>query len=205
MNRQEFIQTLVELLITIDRGMVSFETPLPEAVEEGVRTTVASFGDEVLPILHATLSNLPSDVDPKSLIDVLGKINNPHSVPYIVEFHRNHSNFLSGLMAMNVLRKLETEQGYLYMGELLVAQAQGDQTAFNTGAEIVVACLSLSEWSNERAIPFLTEAIRIRDIQGMPEAAINALARYPQAHDFLNNLAVGDPSLKELIDKALSQ
>jgi len=90
------------------------------------------------------------------------------------------------------------------MGELLVAEAHGDQSAFNTGAEIVVACLSLGEWRNERAIPFLIEATRIRDIQGMPEAPINALATYPKAHDFLNNLAVDDPPLKELIDKALS-
>ncbi len=204
MNRQEFIQTLVTLLVTIDRGMSAFDTPLPEKVEESIKLALIGFGNEAIPILHENLSRFAPDVDLNSLIEVLGIIRNPSSTSYIIEFHKNHSSFLSGLVAMNALRKLRAEAGYLYMSELLLRQSAGDQTAFNTSAEIVVACKSLGEWDDPQAMKPLMEATRIRDIQGMPEAAIDALAKYPKAHNFLKNLAVEDPSLKELIAKVTS-
>jgi hypothetical protein len=204
MNRQEFIQTLVELLVTVDRGMLAFDTPLPEAVEEGVKRAIIGFGHEVIPALHTILSNISGDIDPRSLVEVLGNIGDPSSAPYIIDFHKNRSNFLSGLISMNALRKLRAEEGYSYISELLELQAQGDQTAFNTGAESIVACMSLGEWNDPRAIKPLMAAISIQGIQGLPEAAVNALAKYPQAHTFLKNLAIEVPSLKEVIDKATS-
>ncbi len=196
-----FIRDLVTLLVRLDRGMLEFEEPLPRGVEVGIMDAVVVLGDQALAPLHDALTNSwSSDGGGTYLIDVLGRIGNPASVPILIEHHRNHADFMSGSAAMSALRAIKAEDGCGYMGECLVRCAEGDERAFNTGLEKTIASSALGEWRDPRAIMPLMHATRIHDRgNNMPETAICSLARYPEAHPFLRDLARREPSLQGLI------
>lgn len=204
MSTLRFIQDLVELLFRLDQGMQEFEEPPPEQVKEGVMRAVIGFGEQALPAIHKRFAEAPSEVGP-TVLDVLGEIANPDSASYIIDFHKHHADFLSGAAAISALKKLKAGAGYSYLCDLLIRRSQGDKRAFNTNLEIVIACQALGEWKNSRAIEPLVEALRIRDTHGeMPNAAINALATYPEAQQRLLELAEREPALKEIIHQSLS-
>ena len=205
MGTSAFIRDLVALLVRLDRGMLEFEEPLPRGVEVGIMDAVVALGDQALAALHEALtSSWSSDGGGARLIAVLGRIGNPASVPILIEHHRNHANFMSGSAAMSALRAIKADDGYAYMGECLVRWTEGDKRAFNTGFEKAIASSALGEWHDPRAIMPLMHATRIHDPgNNMPETAIRSLARYPEAHPFLRDLAGREPSLHGLIEGVL--
>jgi HEAT repeat protein len=204
MGREKFIKDLVELLVRIDKGMLEFDEPLPSAVEAAITQAVIAFGEEALPELHTHLADSSPDIDFVQLVDVIGDIGSPTSIPYLINKHQNAS-FMSGAAAIQALRKIGTDESYLYFGDLLAKRASGDVYVINSGVEIQIACQALGEWGDERAIPFLERATAIYDPNSMPETAIRALAKYPKAHPFLRELAKRKISLKKLIDEIFQE
>lgn len=203
MDRSDFIKELLKLLVKIDGGMVEFSEPLPQGAAEGLVSAIASFGEEALPELHRLFADLPPKTDFVYVIDVLGEIGSPLSAPFLIEYHSHYASYISGTAAIQALKKISTEPAYLYLGNLLIQYTSG-KPAFNTGAEIPVACEALGEWNDDRAIGFLEQATRIHDPNRMPVTAIEQLAKYPQAHPFLSELAQSNPLLKVMIENALN-
>jgi hypothetical protein len=107
---------------------------------------------------------------------------------------------MSGAAALNALKKIKYDASYEYMGEILVKVANGDRFAINSSYEPVVACNVLGEWNDVRAIPYLMNAIHIKNGNDMPEVAILALSKYPAAKPFLDELAANDPFIKEILE-----
>jgi hypothetical protein len=195
MSRAIFIQDLVELLLRLERGMQEFETPLPQQTEESLITAVAAFGDEALPTLLTRFTDSFTNIGHGYIghgyiIEVLERIGNPAAVPALIAFHQNYGNYDSRAGAMSALRKLDTEQAYTYMSEVLTRYALGNTRVVDSPLELVIACRALGEWGDLRAIPPLMAAAQIHhEPAGMPQAAIQALGRYPAAQKFLAKLA----------------
>lgn len=202
MGRSEFIHDLIDLLIRMDRGMMEFEEPLPRTAVESIVSAVVSFGHEVVPRLNTLLAEEPEDMDFTYLVDALGMIGHPSSVPYIIDKHR-HASFVSGAAALSALKTIRTDEALEYLGRVLTQYSAGDERVIESAIELVIACQALGEWGDHRAISPLKDATRIQGLQGMPDAAIQALAKYPQGHQFLHELADREPSLKGMIKHAL--
>jgi hypothetical protein len=202
MSTAAFIEDLVALLVRFDRGMLEFEEPPPHEAGQGLADAVIAFADAAVPALHAALTDGWSSggVGPL-LIDVLGEIGHASSVPYLIEHHRSHADYMSGTVAMQALRKLRSNEGYEYMAEMLARTAEGDWTAINTGHEVVVACMALAEWDDPRAIGALVQATKIRGGFGMPAAAVEALAQRAEGLRLLPDLAERDPAVREALDR----
>jgi hypothetical protein len=109
---------------------------------------------------------------------------------------------MSGMAAVQTLINISTDESYLYLGNLLVQHTSG-KNVFNSGAEIPITCEALGGWRDERAIPFLKQATMIHDPNAMPETAIRQLAKFPNTHQFLHELAQREETLKKLIDEVL--
>lgn len=204
MGREEFIDDLIGLLVRIDRGMEEFTEPLPVDAEKGVMQAIISFGEEILPQLHSTFKTLWSQTDAVHLIDILGVIGNPSSIPYLIEFHSQYASFLGGIVAVRAMKNIGTEEVYTYFGSLIVRHKSGENI-FNSGAEIPIVCEALGDWNDERAVSFLEMATTIHNPNHMPETAIRQLIKYPGTHEFLNQLAEREVSLKPLIDKIIHE
>ena len=202
MSREDFIEALVRLLIRLDCGMLEFERPVPEGVREGIENAVVSFGHEAVATLHQALSDDATDSDPSSIVDALARIGEPESAKHIIEFHKEHSSYISGLTSVNALRVLRSEDGYLYLADLLRRASDGDSTGFNSGTEIIVACKALGEWNDIRAVPPLKKVLQLSDIPGLAETAILALVVYPEAHPFLKELASSEPLFSGVIESS---
>jgi hypothetical protein len=177
MERKAFIDDLIGLLIRMERRMEAFTEPLPKGVEKGVMEAIVSFGEEALPELHNKLTSLQSQMGFIYLIDILGDIGDESSIPYLIEFHRNHTDFMGGVAAVRAMKKIGTEEVYLYLGNLLIEYLSG-KNLFNTQFEITLACEALGDWNDERAIPILEQATTIHNHNLMPETAIKQLAKY---------------------------
>jgi hypothetical protein len=202
MSTTAFIEDLVALLVRFDRGMLEFEEPPPEEARQGLANAVIAFADAAVPSLHAALvDGWSSDGVGPLLIDVLGEIGHGSSVPYLIEHHKSHADFMSGTAAMQALRKLRSNEGYEYMVEVLSRTAEGDWTAINTGHEVVVACRALAEWDDPRAIGALVQAATIRGSFGMPEAAVEALAQRAEGRRLLPDLAARDPAVRDALER----
>lgn len=204
-SKQSFIHDLVDLLIRIDRGMLEFEAPLPIEAEEGIKVATAAFGEEALPLLHKVVGEQKAENTLTSLTDVLGMIGDPTSVPYLIELHSKFADYESGLAAVQALRKIGTEDAYLYLNRQLMQYLAGEKYVFDSGIEIAVTCKALGEWRDERAIPALQQANGIRNPNGMPRTAIEQLATYPQSHAFLNELADQNDELRDMIRDCLKK
>ena len=205
MSTLGFIQDLVELLFRLDRGMLEFDAPPPEQAKEGISRAVNAFGEQAPPALHQRFAELPAEDGPV-VLDVLGEIASADSAPYIIDFHKHYADFLSGAAAISALRKLKADTGYAYLRNLLIRISRGDKKAFNTKLEFIIACQALAEWQNSVAVEPLKEAIHVVEAQGgAPEAVVQALARYPQKHQFLQTLGISKPSLQAMISQTLSQ
>ena len=202
MSTTAFIKDLVALLVRFDRGMLEFEDPPPRQAEQGLADAVIAFADSAVPALHAALvAGWSSGGVGPLLIGVLGEIGHASSVPYLIEHHKSHADFMSGTVAMQALRKLRSTEGYEYMAEVLARTAAGDWTAINTGHEVVVACMALAEWDDPRAIEALAQATAIRGGFGMPEAAVEALSQRVEGLRLLPDLAERDPAVREALER----
>lgn len=202
MSTVAFIKDLVALLARIDHGMLEFEEPLPDEVERGIKDAVIGFGEAALPALHQTLQeSWSSHSDLPHVIDVLGSIAHPSSIPYLIEQHRNHSSSMSGTAAIAALRKMQAPAGYDYIGGVLIRGGEGDATVFNTGHEAIVACAAMAEWDDPLALAALVQATNIRWPHGMPEAAIDAIARKKEGRLILLELAERDPTLRAAVGR----
>lgn len=182
--------------------MLAFEEPLPIGVQENLLHAVTAFGKEILPILHRRLQESDYSGMAGFVIYALGDIADPSSTPYLIECHK-HGTFMTSAAALASLRKLRTPDGYEYMGKLLIEWAQGNKRVFNSGLEMVIACKALGEWGDSRAITPLMQATHISHADGMPRVAIEELAKFAQAHQFLRELGDREPSLREIINNAL--
>jgi hypothetical protein len=178
-----FIRDLAELLMRFDRGMIEFEEPPPEDVATGLMQALCAFGEQAVPTIHAVLSERWSQKGGGSevhLVDVIEKIGDVSSVPYLMELHAHHANFLTSLAAIQTLREFRTETAYTYLAQLLMRYADGDQRVFQTMSEARTCCLAMDEWNDPRAIAPLQAALRIEahSVDGIQEAAKAALAHY---------------------------
>jgi HEAT repeat protein len=205
MTRLAFIKTIVKLLIQMDQGPQEFEFPLPSGVREHLIDVIAAFGDESIEVLHSTLSRLQHEGNnPLSLIDALGIIGNPSSIPYLIDQHRNYSNFMSGEATISALRKTKNVSAYEYISKILIARSLGNYRVFNSEFEIVIACKALGEWGDDRAVEPLESALKIKNTSGMPQIAIEEIARYEKARPILENLAESEKELSDYISKFLA-
>jgi HEAT repeat protein len=166
----------------MDRGMAELEQPLPRIVQESIMNAVVGLGDEVVPLLHKKISESPLEIGLGLTLDVLGQLGDPASTTHIIEFHKNYASYQTGVAAIQALKQLKTEDGYSYLGNLLVEVAKGNKKVVNAAFEVVLACQALGEWNSSKAVFPLKQAVHIRDIHGLPEAAIQALARHTDAH-----------------------
>lgn len=180
LTRSDVLQELIRLLMISEGGMTSLEEPLPQAVGQSLIKAVASFGNEALPMLHKTLVEQGTKITWGYFIDALAEVGSVESASYIIQFHRDHSSFMTGAAAMIALRKIKAPLGYEYMHDLLIKKSQGDKMTFNTGLEVVTACKAMAEWDNPKALDALNQATQITDMHGMPEAAIQALSNHAQ-------------------------
>src|SRR3954454_7501823 len=128
MEREKFIKSLLSLLMAIDRGAAEFTEPLPIEVEIGVVQAVVGFGGEILDDLHYILNNIDSSsqTDLVHLVDVLGAIGNLSSVPYLINFHKHNASFMSGMAAVQALKKIAIEESYVYLADLLTQYVSGN-------------------------------------------------------------------------------
>jgi hypothetical protein len=206
MNREKFIKSLLSLMVAIERGTAEFTEPLPIDVEKGVMQAVIGFGEEILGDLHYILNNIDSSsqTDLVHVVDVLGEIGNPSSVPYLINFHKHNASFMSGMAAVQALKKIAVEESYVYLANLLTQYVSG-KDLFNSPSEIPVATESLGEWGDQRAVPVLEQATAISNPNRMPETAIRQLAKYPTGHPFLHDLAERNRSLSEFINDAIQK
>ncbi len=119
------------------------------------------------------------------------RIGNPAAVPALIAFHRDYGSYVSRAGAMSALRALDTEASYTYMAEVVTRYALGNTRMVDSTLELVIACRALGEWGDaERAVPPLMAGAQIHlEGGGMPQAAIEALGRYPVAQKFLAKLA----------------
>ena len=176
MTTEVFIRELVQLLARLDKGMLEFEDPPPEGVADGLIQAVLAFGEQALPALHAALLDEDGALH---IIRALTSIGSPTSTLPLIEFHEHRCSYDSGLAAIQALRSLKTEPAYLYFAEQLSRYGRGDQHAFETRKEAVVACAALQEWEDQRAVAPLTLARGVDDDgYGIREAAHRALEAY---------------------------
>ena len=181
-----FIRDLTELLLRVDRGMLEFEEPPPENVATGLMQALRAFGGQAVPIIHAVLTehwSRKGEGNEAHLVDVIAEIGDPSSVPYLIELHTHHANYLTSLAAIQALRKLRTEAAYTYLAQLLMRYADGDHRAFQTMSEARTCCLAMDEWNDPRAVAPLQAALRIEadSVHRLQEAAEAALAQYRES------------------------
>jgi HEAT repeat protein len=142
-----------------------------------------AFGEQAVPVIHAVLREHWSQGDGGSeahLVDVIAELGDASSVPYLIELHAHHANYLTSLAALQALRELRTEAAYTYLAQLLMRYADGDHRAFQTMSEATTCCLAMDEWNDPRAIAPLQTALQIEahSVHGIQEVAEAALARY---------------------------
>jgi type IV secretory pathway VirJ component len=178
-----FIRDLTELLMRVDRGMLEFEEPPPENVATGLMQVLRAFGEQAVPVIHAVLREHWSQGDGGSeahLVDVIAEIGDASSVPFLIELHARHANYLTSFAAIQALRELRTEAAYTYLAQLLMRYGDGDHRVFQTMSEATTCCLAMDEWNDPRAVAPLQTALRIEahSVHGIQEVAEAALARY---------------------------
>jgi HEAT repeat protein len=168
MATAEFINALAALVIRYDRGMLEFEDPPPDGVAEGLRRALVAFGARAVPVTHAALDEAWSRGEDggEQVIDVLADLGSPDSVPYLVEYHRHHANFITSLAAIQALKRLRDDTAYLYLAEMLTRYARDDAHAYQTKSEIFSACSAMGEWRDPRAIEPLTQAYAFATTHG---------------------------------------
>jgi HEAT repeat protein len=206
MKREIFIKSLLSLLMAIDNGAAEFAEPLPVEVEKGIMQAVVGFGGEILDDLHYILNTIDSSsqTDSVHIVDVLGAIGNPSSVPCLINFHRHNASFMSGMAAVQALKKIAVEESYIYLAHLLTQYVSGNDL-FNSPSEIPIATEALGEWGDQRAVSILEQAATINNPNRMPEMAVRQLAKYPTAHPFLRDLAESNKSLRTVINDAIQK
>lgn len=204
MMKEEFIEELVDLLIVSDRGALEMEEPLPRQVKEYIVKAAIGFGRELLPTLHRRFADSHWQSSSGYVLDVLGEIGDQSSVAHIIEAHKQ-AGFMSGAAALQALRKIGTRDCYEYMCDLLQDYGERNKGVFYSALKVVTVCRALGEWNDKHAVSILARAVDIRNLDGMPEAAIEALARYSSAHGFLRDLADQEPTLREMVNNALRQ
>lgn len=135
--------------------------------------------------------------------DVLALIGNEHSIPILIDVHRNFSGEVEGSAISTALRSIGSEAGYLYLSEIITRYVDGDLKVVNSRNELYVACLALGEWQDTRAVKPLQMAMKIEFLNVMPHGAIEALARYDEGKTYLENIKDELPEYSELISSML--
>jgi HEAT repeat protein len=161
LERVKVMEAVSLLLLHVNKGMDTFKEPLPETVIKGIIQTAVGFEEEILPILHQLLTHWQNALDLAYFMDVLGDIGHSSSVPYLIDYHSNHANFISGMAAIQALQKIRTEDCHQYFAGLVLEVASGNWEVVNSAAEISVACRVLGEWGSNDAIEPLRKALNI--------------------------------------------
>ncbi|MCA9925814.1 MAG: hypothetical protein KC421_25755 [Anaerolineales bacterium] len=202
-NREVVLNKIVDLVLNIEvvtfRGE-AFSPNLTEAVVL-LKKTICDMGHEFVPILKKKYNETGDHL----LIELLGIISDPQTLSFLIHSYE-HADFMSGMVALTAIRNLGVNEAYEYINNLLSSFLRKEtHIKVLSTSEIVVMCNALGEWMNPIAIETLKEAISIDEFPEMPKAAINALANFKQAHEFLNELASQEPKLSTIIQNALDQ
>ena len=183
MTTEAFIYDLAVLVSRLDRKMLEFADPPPSEVGKGLTQALRAFGGQAVPLIHQVLAELWSREEggrEEHLVDVLADIGDPGSIPMVIELHAHHANYLTGLVAIQALRRFHREEAYLYMARLLTDYADGDEAVFESKEEARVSCLAMGDWGDLRAVGPLQKLLKVSTdpVHGVHEAAKTALARY---------------------------
>jgi len=204
MDHLTFANQLIELLITIEKGRLALDQPLPEEVVIGIKQALVGFGDLVLPHLHQFLEeNKTSDFSFHHLPYILGKIGHESSVSILIDMHKNYSGDIDGAANLKALIEIGTEEAYQYTYDLLTQYLAGNLHVFNSEVEIAIACKAMILWQDQRTDNVLKQATQISNHNGMPMVAITALAQKPNGKKILEELAQSNPILYNLIQNII--
>lgn len=201
--KEILIRNLVTSLLIADKGMSAFAEPLPEGIKEHLIKAVASFGSDALLEIHSTINNLKGTRSIISLIDILGLINDPSSMPILIDIHKNYSGDFEGIATIVAMKSIKHETGYLYFSEIISKYANGDFRAINNRTEIDLICEALGEWQDEQAIRTLKTALNIKHLSSMPHTAIIALAKHDSGKVHLSQIKGSMPDYLDLIESLL--
>ncbi len=203
MKHLEIADRLIDLLIIVEKGMIELDVPLPREVETGIKQALVGFGEQILPQLHKAIDELKNEISISHILDILGSIGHSSSIPFLIDLHSNYSGFLSGTAAINALKDIGTEKGYIYLSELLNQRSLGNKKVFNSEVEMVIACKAMGDWEDPRATIALKNATEIFDPNEMPYVALKLLVKKPNGMILLEELAQKNDSLRMTIEKIL--
>lgn len=186
MTTEAFIYDLAVLVARLDSKMLEFADPPPPAVGEGMTQALRAFGEQAVPIIHEVLAELWSRGEggrEEHLVEILGDIGDPSSISVVIEVQAHHANYLTGLVAIQSLRRFRQEEAYVYLAQSLTEYADGEDSVFETNEEARVCCLAMGEWGDLRAVAPLQKVLNMRAdaSHAIHDAAKIALARYHDA------------------------
>jgi hypothetical protein len=142
-EREKLKEALVVLLLELCGGMEKFKEPIPETVAKGIVYAASGFNEEILPHLHSVLTTRQGEVNLLYIIVTLRKIAHPSSVPYLITYHRNYANFISGLAAVQALQKISSDEGCQYLASVMTDYTSGNPCVVNSATELPVICTAL--------------------------------------------------------------
>lgn len=203
-THQDIIEQLVDLLFLIDQGMEGLDEPVPDKVAEGLLQSVIGFEEKAIPLIQSRLENINWRSGFGYVFDAIGAISQPSSVFHLVQGYK-HGNFMSGAAALEALRKIGTDDAYAFLSSLLSEWMDGNKNIVFSALDLGIICSALAEWQVPEALSLLERAVYIRDMEGMPQAAIESLAQYSEGRAFLKELSKQEPELEPLIIDVLRE
>jgi hypothetical protein len=202
-QRKTILKNLVDMVVQIGQALArgeEFPQQVPEAIEL-LKQALVELGNEIIPVLKDKYL----ETGDLLLLEVIGEMREPQSLDFLIHAYR-HSDFMTGMAALIAIRKLRISQGYEHINDLLLSiMNQKDDLVVLSTNEIMMMCTILGEWNDSRAVETLKRAIEINEPPGMPKAAIEGLANYREAHQYLRNLAIEEKSLSKIIHDALNK
>jgi hypothetical protein len=157
-------------------------------------------GEIVLPIQQKYVQS-----GDHALVEILNEINDPDSLDFYIETYKQ-TDFMAGMSCLIGIRRLKLLKGYQFVNSVLLDHLNGVRNGLprNT-TEVVTICDILGDWGDNQALETLKVATNIHAEPQMPRVAIETLAKFPEAHTFLQVLAEKDQSLHSMIYEALRE
>jgi hypothetical protein len=207
MQRIQVLETLIDLLVQIEKGILGLDDPVSQMTKDGIVKAIIGFGEEARLHLHRSLELLDYLTAGGYIEEILGEVGDTTTVSYLIRVHQR-GFFMNSLAALQSVVKLgekyEIDEAYEYLYSLFLRLVEGDTKVFNSTEEGEVTFRALIHWHNPKGFEVARQVLKL-DLPLLLRPILQIIKKSPEVQKIMLSKGKQDPDIERIIAKAREQ